>query len=180
MKKMLTLLFVLLLAFATNANNITVTNATCTGQNAGSDYTSVRFNLTWDNSWRMSAGPANWDAAWVFVKYKVQGGNWAHATLSTTGADHSITNNNGTAMTITPATDGTGVFINRTGDGTGNINLTDVLLRWNYGSNGVADADNIQIQVFAVEMVWIPQGAFYIGDGNLTLQPSTYGFKINN
>jgi formylglycine-generating enzyme required for sulfatase activity len=182
MKKICFLAVILMLALQVNANNIIVSNATCTGQNTGASpkYTGVKFNLTWDNSWRMSAGPANWDAAWVFVKYKVQGGNWAHATLSTTATDHSIGNNSGTSMTFSPTSDGKGVFLYRSADGTGNINLADVILRWNYGTDGVADAANLQVQVFAVEMVYIPAGPFFIGDGNVSLAPSGSGYKINN
>src|SRR4051812_21615191 len=30
----------------------------------------VSFSISWDHSWRISATPANWDAAWVFVKFR--------------------------------------------------------------------------------------------------------------
>ena len=30
----------------------------------------LAFDITWLKSWRMSDGPSNWDAAWVFVKFK--------------------------------------------------------------------------------------------------------------
>src|SRR5579859_7102110 len=30
----------------------------------------VTFNIAWDHSWRISATPSNWDAAWVFVKFR--------------------------------------------------------------------------------------------------------------
>ena len=54
------------------ANNIEVNNISLTGQNTTSDFTLVQFYLSWENSWRISVGPANWDAAWVFVKYRGQ------------------------------------------------------------------------------------------------------------
>ncbi len=130
----------------------------------------------------MSAGPSNWDAAWVFVKYKVQGQNWQHATLSTNASHYSFNTSLSipSAMTFYPASDGKGVFIYRSADGTGNIDLKDVLLRWNYGTDGVSDGANLQIQVFAIEMVYIPTGPFFIGDGNISTPPSTKGFTINN
>lgn len=96
------------------ANDILVSSATLTGQNTTSHYTSVRFNLAWSNSWRVSTGPSNWDAAWIFVKYRIEGGtgctagNWQHATLSTTNTDHSITTDNGTAGTFATTADGKG------------------------------------------------------------------------
>jgi formylglycine-generating enzyme required for sulfatase activity len=43
--------------------------------------------------------------------------------------------------------------------------LSDVGLVWKYGSNGIADDDYVSIKVFAIEMVYVPQGSFYVGDG---------------
>ena len=49
------------------ANNITVGTPTLTDENVTNGFVNVKFNLTWDNSWRLSSGATNWDAAWVFV-----------------------------------------------------------------------------------------------------------------
>lgn len=153
------------------ANDILVSSATLTGQNTTSHYTSVRFNLAWSNSWRVSTGPSNWDAAWIFVKYRIEGGtgctagNWQHATLSTTNTDHSITTDNGTAGTFATTADGKGVFIYRSANGTGSINWQQVMLRWMYGTDGVLDACNVSVKVYAVESVYVPQAAFFAGDG---------------
>ena len=64
------------------ANNVQVSNVTLTGQNAGSQFTLVQFDITWENSWR---DQINEDAAWVFIKYSTNGGPWQHATLATSG-----------------------------------------------------------------------------------------------
>ena len=61
------------------ANNIQVANVTLTGQNTVDDYTLVEFDISWENSWRVVGGPGNWDAAWVFVKYRIGAGPWLHA-----------------------------------------------------------------------------------------------------
>jgi formylglycine-generating enzyme required for sulfatase activity len=159
MKKLFTFFFVLALATMLSANNITVSNLSLTGQNTTSDYTLVKFDISWDNSWRTSSAPNNWDAAWVFVKYKVSGGIWNHATLHASG--HTAP----AGSTITPSSDGIGAFIYRSSDGTGTFNKTGVQLRWNYGANGVTDNEVIDIQVFAIEMVYVPQGSFYVGNG---------------
>ena len=171
------------------ANNINVTNIalvnqnTTAGLNNAANHTFVQFDLTWDNSWRNSAGPANWDAAWVFVKFQVFGSpEWLHATLSSTDANHSITNNNGVSMNIDAAANGRGVMIHRTSNGNGSLNLQGVRLRWDYRSgNVVHDTANVTVRVFAMEMVFVPQGQFFIGDGTLTSPlPSTSAFRINN
>jgi formylglycine-generating enzyme required for sulfatase activity len=159
------------------ANDIVVSSALLTGQNTtagannAANFTFVRFNMSWSNSWRVSTGPSNWDAAWVFVKYRIEGGTgctpggWQHATLSTTNSNHSITTDNGTPGAFSTTADGKGVYVYRAGNGTGAINWQQILLRWNYGADGILDACNVSVKVFAVESVYIPQASFYIGDG---------------
>ncbi len=159
----------ILCTLGANANDIQVSNATLTGQNTTSDFTLAQFDINWSNSWRVGTGPNNWDAAWVFVKYRIEGGagctpgDWQHATLHSTG--HSITTNNGVPGTITPSADGKGVFMYRSGNGSGAIDWDQVQLRWNYGVDGLLDNCNVSIKVFAIEMVYVPQSSFFIGDG---------------
>jgi len=174
-----TALALLLFAGSVAANNINVSNIRVTGQNttAGennpANYTLVQFDLSWENSWRTSSAPNNWDAAWVFVKYRVGSGDWQHAWLNNTG--HS--SGTGTSATIdagllTPGTafhattnPALGVFIYRSADGTGNFSITGAQLRWNYGANGVVDDATVDVKVFAIEMVYVPAGNFYVGSG---------------
>lgn len=160
------LILSLLISTVTLANNLTVTSVTLVGQVPASDYTFVQFDITWDNSWRVSTAPFNYDAVWVFVKYKDGSGLWKHATLNTSG--HSVTTDNGVTSEFISATDGTGVFIQRSGNGTGSINWDGVKLRWNYGADGLADDANVTVKVFVIEMVYIPQGSFNVGDGTAT------------
>jgi len=85
LKSLFTALVCLLSGMATYANNIQVSNVSLTGWNSANDFTMVKFNLSWENSWRTSSTPSNWDAAWVFVKYRVNGGEWNHARLNDNG-----------------------------------------------------------------------------------------------
>ena len=84
---------------------------------------------------------------------------WEHATLNQTG--HTAPS----GSTITPASDGMGAFIYRSADGSGTNTWTGAQLQWNYGTNNVPDAALIDIQVFAIEMVYVPQGTYYLGSG---------------
>jgi formylglycine-generating enzyme required for sulfatase activity len=223
------------------ANNITLSNVTTTGQNttagvnAAANFTLVEFDLSWENSWRTSNGPSNWDAAWVFVKFQVGVSNptfsnitltnasnlvtlpsvenlrvgmplnkisgnstvanntiitainkntnevtlsanitnthtnnniefvriWEHASLNTTAINHTAP----AGSTIDVPADSVGVFIYRSSDGSGTFSLSDVKLRWDYGINGVEDNAVIQVQVFVLEMVYVPQASFYLGSG---------------
>ena len=125
MKKLLLFLAAIFLTGMLSANNITISNLSLTGKNTGSKYILVQFDFSWENSWRTSSAPNNWDAAWVFVKYRVSGGEWHHATQNLTG----FTVPSGS--TITPSPDGKGMFIYRSSDGSGTNNWTNAKIRWN-------------------------------------------------
>lgn len=153
------------------ANNIQVSNVRLTGQNTTEDFTMVEFDISWENSWRYANGPGNWDAAWIFVKYKIGPGPWKHALLNNTGhvscGNTTISNGlltPGTAFNtiINPSL---GVFLFRSIPGNGTFSCSDVQLRWNYGADGVADNAQVNIQVFAIEHVYIPEGTFVVGSG---------------
>src|SRR3954471_5095153 len=155
MKRALLLLVPAFWVMSVMANNIHVTNISLTRINTNGHYAMVKFDLSWDNSWHVTSGPNNWDAAWVFVKYRVQGQTaWSHATLhymngSGTGDGHLVPadatinsrNDNGGAN---------GVFIYHTAPMTqGSVNYSNTALRWDYGANGVADGAQVSVQVFA-------------------------------
>ncbi len=174
MKKILAILSAMVLTATLSANNIAISNLALTGKNTGGQYIMVQFDISWDNSWRASSAPGNWDAAWVFVKYRVAGGAWHHAWLDETGhtapSGSTITPGLLTPVSAFNATTnpGLGAFIYRSANGTGTFTQTGVQLRWNYGANGVADNDVVEIQAFAVEMVYVPAGSFTVGDGSST------------
>lgn len=152
-----TLLIFLFICSNLFSNNIQVDDIFLKDQDPAANTLMVEFDLSWENSWRVDTGPSNWDAAWVFMKYKISGGNWLHCTLS------SIGHANASGSTINVSNDNVGAFIYRSGNGTGDVNFNNNKLKWNYGANGVSDDASIEIQVFAVEMVYVPQGAFYLG-----------------
>jgi formylglycine-generating enzyme required for sulfatase activity len=131
----------------------------------------ISFTIQWDNSWLVTSGPNNWDGVWIFVKRQACTDNlWNHALLSTNSVDHSIT---GGVLQVDAVTDGMGIFIRRIAAGIGNIASATATLHLQTVPNL---ADNFQ--VFGIEMVNLPQGDFYIGDG--TRGTSTYGFSAAN
>jgi len=150
------------------ANNIQVTNVVLVDQDTGADVINIRFDISWDNSWRLSGtqAPSNRDAAWVFAKWRVPGGNWAHCTLSTTDLDHTAPTGSQIDASFSKDNTGKGVFIFRDSEGTGSNNWSGVKLYWDYGTDGMGDNDVVEVRVFAIEMVYVPQGAFYVGDAD--------------
>lgn len=156
------------------ANNLQISNVVIMGPNTSQHFALVRFNISWENSWRISSGPSNWDAAWVFIKYRrVTQQTWKHATLnwvngSGVGDGHVVpvtatvasSNDNGTGGSY-------GVFIYHNADMPQSaVTYNDVQLRWNYGIDGVSDTAKLEICVMGIEMVRVPQGDYLLGDGN--------------
>jgi len=48
--------------YSLSANNISVTNISLSDQNTAEHYAMVKFNISWENSWRTSSLQNNWDA----------------------------------------------------------------------------------------------------------------------
>jgi hypothetical protein len=155
MKTKFFLFLLLVAATQLKANNMLVKNVTTTGNNATNKTIQVQFDMSWDNSWRDAI---NWDAAWVFMKFKDANGLWQHVQLNTTG----FANGAGTANTIQVASDKVGAFVYRSAAGTGTFSSTTMQLQWNYGLSGLTSVTGLEVRVFAVEMVYVPEGEFNV------------------
>lgn len=153
-------------AYSAHSNNILISNASL--DNSDNQFYYVEFDVSWENSWRTSTYEANWDAAWVIVKFSPKNQQqWSNMDLyyntGNAGSDgHSVPS--GGEMQVT--SDEVGVFIYRDGDGIGNINFQSIRLKWDFASQGISHGDPLDIAVFATEMVYIPEGAFFAGDGS--------------
>lgn len=241
-----------LLLFEAAATNLVVSNVSVTTRDTTAGTARIRFDISWEQSWRygLNAGINNYDAAWVFVKYREGGVDyvsqpgatnfgsvitvntttglrvgmpvwvssgtgsfpahtvitnilssttfeintlpsvdlsanaviraerpWLHAWLGNSG-DHLA--GSGTALTIeaglkqpgaafNAATNpAMGVFCYQTTEGYGTVNATGNELLWHYRENGINKDAVVEVQVYAVEMVFVPAGAFFAGDGSTT------------
>ncbi len=148
-------------------SNVSLINQTTAGPLA-THYNNVQFSVSWKNSWRTSTNESNYDGCWIFVKYRKQSTSvWLHATINATGQTAPA------GSTIQPVADGKGAFIYRSSNGTGDVNYTNAAIRWNYGADGVLDNENVEVKVYAVEMVYIPQSPFSLGNAS----GETYKFR---
>ena len=135
----------------------------------------VTFSISWRNSWRTVNNPFNWDAAWVFVKFRQCGAapstEWTHGLMSTTLGDHTFpanlepTTSDGAGVGIDGTPDNTGVMLRRSATGvypavaatSVTLNVTNI--------PAVAAGIEYDFKIFGIEMVFVPTGAFNIGDG---------------
>lgn len=170
----------ILYACTAAANDLRVTNISLVHTDLDAGTVDVRFDLSWSNSWRASwtetntgsGNPSvtvtNWDAAWVFLKWRKVGANWNHAWLAPAG--HTAPNGAVIAVGANGGVTNPGAFIYRAANGSGPFSLQNVRLRWNYaaGPASLEPTNAIDVSLHALEMVYIPEGAFYVGSGSWT------------
>ncbi len=155
------------------ANNIRVEGKTRVTGFTG-DTAVIEVTLRWDNSWR---DDFNWDAAWVFFKYKKRGleNPWQHAYLSSSGhvLNTAAGNEGGGYAYMVGANAGkvNGLYVMRNGISEGNVSVR-LQAKWPLNSTGLTSADfgdalnGIYVAVHAIEMVYVPYGAYYLGDAS--------------
>lgn len=172
MKKIIQLsTLLILLAFAVKANNVITSNVSLTDQNTGLNFTMVNYDISWENSWRTSTNESNYDGVWLFVKFRKNNTSlWKHATINyvAPGSAAACGHTEAVGSTVKTSADGKGIWQYRDANGVGSNYFSENKLRWNYGVDGVLDGDSVEVRVFAVEMCYIPQGAFNLGSGSLT------------
>jgi formylglycine-generating enzyme required for sulfatase activity len=164
-------------------NNLTITNVGYSQTN-----NTVTFDLSWQNSWRKSDWTAkNWDATWIFVKWRLCSDPattaFTHGLVSTVLGDHSYIGSTALEPTmkdgtvgIDPSPNNTGVMLRRATDLTTGAVTASITLKL---TNLAATTGNtIDLRVFGIEMVFVPQNAFMIGDGNGNSQSSS-AFNLN-
>lgn len=156
------------------ANNLAIENVSISGQDSTEETAVVNLDISWDNSWRNSV---NYDAVWVFVKFsKDAGSTWEHATLLSAGTNSSgMSTGSGDRIDVVVPSDRKGCMVQRSFVGAGGMEVSGVELTWSWGEDGVAVDDSVRIKVFGVEMAYVPEGAFYAGDGD-GFSESQYAF----
>lgn len=141
-----------------NANNVQISNISVSN-NVSNTGKIIEFDLSWENSWR-TISTGNLDGVWVFFKFKDNDGTWRH--LNFTGANNLMPSgfsfdigNNGATAT------GVGMFIFRSANGFGTSVATGIRA-------GITSyPGTFEIRGFAIEMVYVPAGNFWLGDGTI-------------
>ncbi|MDD4203378.1 MAG: hypothetical protein PHQ52_07920, partial [Candidatus Omnitrophica bacterium] len=163
----------LLASFNAHANNLAIENVEVRDIDSSAKTAVIRFDISWENSWRDTV---NYDAVWVFAKYKDSNGVWNHVKLSGSGTDPTgydvgddgdtdATGNKDNIEIIVP-TDKVGCFIQRSENETGTLDRDSVEILWDYNAGGLTatDLEDIGLKVFGIEMTYIPSGSFSVGD----------------
>ena len=167
----------LLFLSQTFANNLVISGT----PSFSSANQTLTFTMAWDNSWCINAEPSNWDGVWIFVKRQNCSGNnaWVHQKLSTTSADHlaKLASNSATStdVQVDGVADGMGVFVRRIGTNVvGNVPSQIVTIKLGGTNPTITPANTDNFIIIGIEMVYVPQGQFYAGDGR---SPNGFNFS---
>lgn len=152
MKTLLSIIFSVLLSASLFANDVKID-----GLSFDAASRTLTFTVDWKNAWNYKNGDFS-DAIWLFVKFHPQNGNgeWIHSDIETGSAS-----GDGNSQ-LANDKKGLFVFLDPTVDFSGNTSAIPVSVVLHPKIDSYLNPD---IQVFAIEMVRIPDGSFYVGDG---------------
>lgn len=169
-KHLYTILFILGLSLAVSAHNVRIVgDVKVTAREIKDNVATIQFTVEWDNCWRDAY---NYDGVYVFLKYKLDAPDetWHHIYLT----DECMSINTDYGMLMSNATgtkdlnEGFFIHLNKVFRGTGKAPVT---LKWQIGSNTERpllasnfEAGKVFLTAMAVEMVYVPRGAFRLGD----------------
>lgn len=165
MKRLTILLWFVFGILGLQANNVRIVEDVKVGT-ISNGVAEVTFKIAWDNSWR---DDYNWDAVYVFMKTKKTTDlEWKHAYFMDDNNTVSSGYDCWAGRCTNTANYRQGIFIYRNSKGRGDSEVT-ATLRWNTSIPGYKESElqsgAIEMSLQCIEMVYVPQGAYYLGDG---------------
>lgn len=143
----------------------------------------VSFDISWQNSWRHEI---NHDAIWVVFKVRPEGAtDWqpvrlvADRVLNPTGYGQEL----GTPMEfmVPEGEEGfLGMFVRRAEFGQGAATATNLTAVWDLTAvTGISSPEKVQMRACGVEMVYVPEGPFYLGLNPAEVSPLSKGPSVH-
>ena len=153
--------------FESRANYIRIDGVvTVSVSPSSADTLILSFPLKWENSWRDGF---NWDAAWIFFKYKVANGDWNHVNLAQAGHVFNGGSDKFAFMTGKTGSNVVGLFVMRAEEKVGPVVLNCQVKCHKNALGGMTPEkfENNEAFILAqgIEMVYVPYGAYALGDG---------------
>lgn len=148
-----------------DASNLTISGVEMGERNPSTKTLNAQFTISWENAWRTKI---NHDAVWLTFRLHnpdVTPTNKKLCQLTASGLNP-ITTSTGSAnnIEIYVPQDKNGAFVRLNDFDKGATVLANVEIELDYESCGFTAEDSAYLNVFALEMVYIPEGAFYAGD----------------
>lgn len=160
------LVFLNLIIINSDANNLTISNVSLADRDPSTKTLTAQFDLSWDNAWKTKI---NHDAVWLTFRLHSPSVTPTHKKLCqiTASGLNPIRSSKGTAQNIEIYVPGdrNGAFIRLNNYMVSpSVSSQKVKLELDYAGCGFTENDSVFLSVGALEMVYIPKGAFYAGD----------------
>jgi formylglycine-generating enzyme required for sulfatase activity len=148
----------LLVARIASATDIAVTDVTI-ARKPNTATAQVTLTVAWQNAWWNAK---NHDAAWIFVKVRAADGPWRHGAIVSASLQPIARSLRPNSISI--PTDRVGFFVSAASTMRGSVEWPlELTVDLTQIRDLAADAV-LEARVFAVEMVYVPEGGFALGD----------------
>lgn len=154
-------ILIALYSMSAYGNDLSIDNVSLGAQEMTLNTQELTFDVAWQNSWRTSTLESNYDAVWIFMKYRIQGASdWSHATLMESTAAVPA------GSEIVLASDGKGLFVQRDTNGIGDVSFVGCEVYWDRAADGVPALELVEICLIGIQMVFVNGGGYELGDGS--------------
>ncbi len=117
------------------------------------------IDLEWTGSWR---NEKNWDAAWIFARIRDGDSEVPIRLRPETNVEDVRA---GPAPQVQVSEDGMGAWVYRSESGLPGRNDWQIRIRHDEESGEIAAGRSDRLRIYGIEMVYVPEGPFYAGDG---------------
>ena len=158
--------FIFFLSNNALANNLSINNVALKDRDPSIGIAIISFDISWENAWKTKI---NHDAVWVTIRlHSASAGTQKVLAPITFSGDNPQGTSKGESeqgIDIYVTSDKLGAFISPASYGKcSEISAMNVQLTVNYEEAGFANTDQVYASVLGIEMVYIPEGPFYVGD----------------
>lgn len=165
----------MILSVSVYANNVRINgDVKIVAADVKDNVATINFSVSWDNSWR---DQFNHDGVYIFLKYKLNTAlsEWHHVYLMDQG--NSVTPNDRYELSLSKSSskadlnEGIFVYPKKVGYYGTTGNKAEITLKWKITSNPDEPLERkdfedgkVYVSAMAIEMVYVPRGAYRIGD----------------
>ena len=170
------------LTTAAQANNLSISNISLGSRNPITKSLIIQFDINWNNSWH---NKINHDAVWLTIRLNntqdtITNKKLCEITASGINPAGSTVGTGSNVEFYVPANK-KGAFFRRSSNGNvSDVSTQGARLTIDYNSCGFSDNDQVYASVFGLEMVFIPQGDFYVGDYDTSTASLDQGSSDSN
>jgi len=181
--------FLFVVVSSSFANGVVISNVSLEDRYPAADEAVIEFDIEWNNAYRAGYW---YDCVWIFFKAKKNSGTtWYHVmvkdlageVIRTQEHESFYSRGDNADISLMASTDETGVLLFPSQNGSQpSIYSNDVRVVLNYGAAPLSagDTDDIQVRVFAIEMIQIPESAYSIPGDETVNAPLSFGDYHNS